>query len=181
MCDSNLTSGYSCAQAPIDSNVVPAYDEYYRQDQTHIPANYESACEGEGCYDSTKYSCGNSEIPECDSCDNTIEHMRGGGGGRGGGGRGGGRGGGGRGGRHGGGGRRHGGRHRGGYRGYGSYGYYPYYYNYGYSNPYYYDYPYTNQSDTIVKVIQPPQKTINTNGMWWLPIGAALGVLYLSR
>ena len=40
-----MITGYSCAQAPIDSNhVVPAYDEHYRGDQTHVPQVYQNLC-----------------------------------------------------------------------------------------------------------------------------------------
>lgn len=37
----------SCQNAPINSNVVPASDEYYRWDQTHVPQDYINQCEAD--------------------------------------------------------------------------------------------------------------------------------------
>jgi hypothetical protein len=37
------------------------------------------------------------------------------------------------------------------------------------------------QSDTVVKVVQPPENVGHRRGMWWLPIGAVLAILYFSR
>lgn len=72
MCD--VLPGYSCDQAPIDTNVVSGYDEFYRYDQTHVPTTYLSACAGEGCVDT---GCG--VAPECgeEQC-GVIEDFRGG-------------------------------------------------------------------------------------------------------
>ncbi len=61
----------SCANTPINSHVIPAWDEHYRRDQTHIPTRYQSACELESCFNPTEFTGG---------CGATIEHMHGGGG-----------------------------------------------------------------------------------------------------
>lgn len=77
MCD--LLPGYSCDQAPIGSNVVPAWDEHFRRDQTYIPNRYTTACESEGCFETEKPESGcGTEVCGKDLTENFDGHHRGG-------------------------------------------------------------------------------------------------------
>ena len=39
----------TCAKASIGTNVVPAWDEHYRGNESLVPNGYQNACEMEGC------------------------------------------------------------------------------------------------------------------------------------
>lgn len=155
MCD--VLPGYSCDKTPIDSNVVGAWDEHYRRDQTHIPQRYLNACDGEGCGGVVDSGCG-TEV-DCGDCPLTdVEHFRGGR--RGGGRRGGGRG--------------WGGRRAWRHRGYGYAGY-PYW---GWSSPYYYGW--NRPTTTTVIKAEAPKSNDNNKALIWLLIGGTVAMLWSS-
>jgi hypothetical protein len=57
----------SCKGASIDSNVIPAVDEFYRWDQTHVPVDYMNQCDSDPA----------GLPPTCHptKCDSGMEHM----------------------------------------------------------------------------------------------------------
>lgn len=78
-----MINGYSCENAPIDSNnVTGAWDEHYRRDQTHVPQIYQNLCETDP--NAVPSQCnGNSGCGAADAeaDPNVFEHFGGHGGG----------------------------------------------------------------------------------------------------
>lgn len=61
----------SCQNAPINSKVVPASDEFYRWDQTYVPQDYVNQCDADPA--GLPPTCG---ATMCD--EDTVENMHGG-------------------------------------------------------------------------------------------------------